>query len=162
MLNVALWTAFEQCLSEKDVADIDRRLVFLRDILEDAARQYPVEDVKGELDLNLHIYLAYFQTAGNEQLSAWQIHEAWFNYHKDGQGLTPELAIVLKRAYLQPDVDLRDEIASFLECLNCEGLIRTETDAVIWLSLLDYLASKMIYRISVGRMQPIFGTGVRS
>lgn len=157
MLDASLWATFEQRLSAKDVVDIERRLIFLRDVLEDAARQYEVEDVNSELDLNLHIYLAYFQAAGNERLSAWQIHDAWLNYHKDGEGLTPELASALKRAYLQPEDALRAEIAVFLDCLNCEGLIRTETDAVIWLSFLDYLASKMIYRIGVSRMQPIFG-----
>ena len=157
MLDVTLWASFEQGLSAKDVVDIERRLIFLRDVLEDAARQYEVEDVNSELDLNLHIYLAYFQTAGNEQLSAWQIHDAWLNYHKNGEGLAPDLESTLREAYLQPEDNLCAEIAVFLDCLNCEDLIRAETDAVIWLSFLDYLASKMIYRIGVSRMQPIFG-----
>lgn len=156
MLDVALWTSFEQALSTKDVEDIDRRLSFLRDTLEDAVRLYDIEDIKSELDLNLHIYLMYFQTAGNEQLSAWQIHEAWFNYHKDSEDITPELANNLKGIYMRPEADFRDDIASFLDCLDYENLIRVETDAVFWLSFLDYLASRMIYRISVSRMQVIF------
>ena len=159
MLTISLWTSFEQDLSERDVIDIDKRLGFLRDVLEDAARQYDVEDVRAELDLNLHIYLAYFQAAGNERLSAWQIHEAWFNYHKDAEGIDPELASVLRKAYLQPPVDLRAEIATFLKCLDCEGLIRVESDAVIWLSFLDHLASRLLHRLSADRMKPIFGGG---
>ncbi len=157
MLSISLWKSFEQELSEQDVIDIDNRLSFLRDVLEDAARQYDVEDVRSELDLNLSIYLDYFQTAGNEGLSAWQIHQAWFYYHEDGEGLNPELASVLKQAYQQSPTDLRAEIDVFLKCLNCDGFIRTESDAVIWLSFLDHLASKLLYRLSVIRMKPIFG-----
>lgn len=147
----------EQQLSEKDVADIDGRLAFLRDILEDAARQYDVEDVRSELELNLHIYLAYFEAAGNEELGAWQIHQSWFDYHKSGKGANPELLRVLKAAYQRPKTTLRAEIDVFLECLNFEDLIHGEADAVIWMSFLDYSASKLLCRLSADRMEPLFG-----
>jgi hypothetical protein len=159
MLNEELWTSFEKSLTASDVVDIEKRLGFLHDILEDAITQYHVEDVRSELDLNLHIYLAYFETAGNTNLSPWLIHESWFNYYKDGCDLNPALEDVLKEAFLQPEVDLYLDITNFLRCLKCDRMIAKEVDAVVWLSFLDYMASRLIYRMGQNRMAELFHRG---
>jgi hypothetical protein len=154
-MKISLWTSFEQGLTLLDVKDIQKRLRFLRDILEDAIRQYQVENVKSELDLNLHIYLSYFQLANNNDLSPWLIHDAWFHYYDDGIGLNPELAAILKAAFLYSNDDLYVGLTHFLKCLNCEEMIEKEVDAVVWLSFLDYMASQFIHLMGKERMRNV-------
>lgn len=156
MLNTDLWTSFEKELSATDVEKIEARLGFLRDILQDAASQYYVEDVCSELDLNLHIYLKYFELSGGTELSPWLIHDSWFGYYSDGHDLNPELDATLKEVFAQSEVDLHLEITGFLKCLDADHLIIREVDAVVWLSFLDYMASRVICHIARGRMQRLF------
>lgn len=156
MLDIALWTSFEKKLSTSDVGEIENRLIFLREILEDAIAQYGVEDVSGELDLNLHIYLKYFELSPDTRLSSWLIHDAWFNYYKDGEGLNKDLNLLLKEVFLGAEGDLFFEATKFLNCLDGENMIAKEADAVIWLSFLDYMASRMIFKIAKNRMKEIF------
>jgi hypothetical protein len=157
MLDIALWKSFEFNLSEKDISVIHSRLLFLQDILTEALRHYEVVDVRSDLDLNLLIYFRHFDLAKHEEISPWLIHDCWFLNHKEGEGLNSELKCIFKKYYSKKEIDLRSEIEIFLLCLKCDNLIYSEADAVIWLSFLDYLAYKMLYRIAVERMQPIFG-----
>lgn len=156
MLNLELWTSFEKDLNATDVEKIEDRLVFLKEILEDAVAQYHVEDISSELDLNLHVYLNYFDACPDTKLTSWLIHDAWFNYYSNGAGLNPELLKILSSAFLHSDLDLHSQIKIFLNCLNSSHLICKEVDAVVWLSFLDYMASKLIFYIGNKRMQKIF------
>ncbi|WP_157982680.1 hypothetical protein [Simplicispira lacusdiani] len=156
MLNPDLWTSFEKELSAADVERIEDRLVFLKEILEDAVIQYHVEDVSSELDLNLHVYLNYFDACSNTKLTAWLIHDSWFHYYSDGVGLNPELLEILSLAFLSSELDLYSQLKTFLNCLNSGHLIFKEADAVVWLSFLDYMASKLIFHIGNKRMQKLF------
>lgn len=156
MLNLELWTSFEKELKATDVQRIEDRLFFLKDILEDAIAQYSVEDISGELDLNLHVYLDYFNSFPDTKLTPWLIHDAWFNYYSDGVDLNPELHSILKSVFLQSESNLHLQITGFLKCLDSSHLIFREVDAVVWLSFLDYMASKLIHQIGYKRMQGIF------
>lgn len=156
MLNLDLWTSFEKQLNATDVEIIEDRLVFLKEILEDAVVQYHVEDISSELDLNLHVYLNYFDACPDTKLTPWLVHDSWFNYYSEGVGLNPELLKVLSSAFLQSGFDLYSQVKIFLNCLNSEHLICKEVDAVVWLSFLDYMASKLIFHIGNKRMQKLF------
>lgn len=156
MLNIDLWTSFEKELNVADVEKIEDRLVFLKEILEDAVIQYCVEDVSSELDLNLHVYLNYFDACHDTKLTSWLIHDSWFNYYSEGVGLNPELRKILSSAFLNSDPDFYCQIKIFLNCLNSGHLIYKEVDAVVWLSFLDYMASKLIFYIGNKRMQKLF------
>jgi len=156
MLNLNLWTSFDENLSTVDIEVLEKRLEFLRDTLEDAATQYCVEDVTSELDLNLHIYLKYFDLYPDANISAWLIHDSWFYYYSDGVGIGYELNSVLKEVFLQPATDLYLQISGFLKCLNSGHLVAREVDAVVWLSFLDYMASRLIHHIGHIRMQRLF------
>mgnify|MGYP003460617464 FL=1 len=157
MLNLELWTSFEKELSIADVEKLEDRLSFLRDVLEDALVQYQVEDVASELDLNLHIFWNYMPA--DSRLTPWWIHDSWFYYYSDGLGLNSELGALLKSTYLQSTIDLHSGIVNFLECLNSDHLIVHEVDAVVWLSFLDYMASKLICQIGNKRMRNLFARG---
>jgi hypothetical protein len=156
MLNPDLWTSFEKALSKADIEKIEGRLGFLRDTLQDAATQYYVEDVCSELDLNLHIYLKYFELSGGTELTPWLIHDAWFNYYSDGHDLNPILDATLREVFVQSETDLHLEITGLLKCLNSDHMIIREVDAVVWLSFLDYMASRVIHHIGRKRMQRLF------
>lgn len=156
MLNIELWTSFEKELNATDVERIENRLIFLREILEDAANQYHVEDISSELDLNLHVYLNYFDAYPDTRLTSWLIHDSWFSYYSEGVGLNSELLKILSSAFLNSEPDFYSQIKIFLDCLNSSQLIDKEVDAVVWLSFLDYMASKLIFYIGNRRMQKIF------
>lgn len=156
MLKLELWMSFEKQLSASDVERIEDRLVFLKEILEDAVVQYHVEDISSELDLNLHVYLNYFDACPDTKLTPWIIHDSWFNYYSEGAGLNPELLKILSSAFLQSEFDLYYQVKIFLNCLNSDHLICKEVDAVVWLSFLDYMASKLIFYIGNKRMQKLF------
>ena len=156
MLNLELWTSFEKELNAADVERIEDRLVFLKEILEDAIAQYHVEEISSELDLNLHVYLNYFDACSDTKLTSWLIHDSWFNYYSEGVGLNPELLKILSSAFLNSEPDFYSQIKIFLNCLNSSHLVCKEVDAVVWLSFLDYMASKLIFSIGDKRMQKLF------
>jgi hypothetical protein len=154
MLNIKLWNSFEYEFSTIDMESIESRLRFLRDIIEAAIRQYQIEDIRSELDLDLHVYLSYHKL-DNGNVSPWLIHDTWFSSYGDGTGLNPELAAVLKSAFFYSNSDLYLGLTHFLNCLNCEKMIEKEVDAVVWLSFLDYMASQFIYLMGRERMRNV-------
>lgn len=156
MLDIKLWTSFEKELNAADVERIEDRLIFLRDILEDALNQYHAEDIFSELDLNLHVYLNYFDACPDTKLTPWLIHDSWFNFYSDGIGINPELLRILSPGFSHSGMDFYPLLKIFLNCLNGSDLICGEVDAVVWLSFMDYMASKFIFYIGERRMQKIF------
>ena len=156
MLNIQLWMSFEKELNATDIERIEDRLIFLRDILEDAVNQYHAEDVFSELDLNLHVYLNYFDACPDTKLTPWLIHDSWFNFYSDGVELNPELIKILSPGFSHSGMDFYSQLKIFLNCLNGSNFICREVDAVVWLSFLDYMASKLILYIGERRMQKIF------
>ena len=157
MLNTKLWISFDHGLSTADIEDIKSNLVFLREELVDAIAQSVVEDISSELDMVLHIYLQHFCLSGNKNLSPWLIHDSWFYYYSDGVGLNPELKKTLDRCFKQIDADLIQQVKNMLECIDCANMIKKEVDAVVWLTFLDHMTSRLIYQIGQKRLAGIFG-----
>lgn len=156
MLNLSTWMSFEKRLTAEDVADIEKRLAFLRDVLEDALTQFHVENISSELDLNMHIYLMYFELIKNKNLSPWLIHDSWLSYFMNENNLNSNLKNTLENCLLQSEENLFLDISNYLRCLECDKFIAKEIDAVVWLSFLDYMASKIIYQIGHQRMVRLF------
>lgn len=156
MLNKLLWTSFVKELNLSDIEQIEGRIDFLRDILEDAIAQFDAEDVSGDVDLNLHIYINYFEASGATKLTPWIIHDAWFSYYDSGVGCNSILLEELKVIFTLPEDDLRANLAGFLRCARLDALIIAEADAVIWLSFLDHMAAKIIFSIGKRRINRIF------
>lgn len=155
MENKIKWRDFEQKFSEKDIIDIEKRLDFLRDAVHDALLNFNSEDVASDLDLNLGIYLNYFAISGNQELSAWQIHDAWFYYHADGNGLSSDIAAALKEILFKDAENVQSLLNEMRECLDLKGLVCSEADVVIWLSSLDHLAVSALQLLSLNRMKNV-------
>lgn len=155
MLNTQLWASFDQGLTAADISDIESNLLFLRDELEYALSQSAVEDISSDLDQSLHIYLQHFCLSGNERLSPWLIHDRWFYYYSDGIELNPLLKEVLATIFFDEGPDLSVQVNRFVVFINCVNMIEKEVDAVVWLSFLDYLASRLIYQIGKNRMMTL-------
>jgi hypothetical protein len=156
MLNLELWTSFDEDLSASDVTIIEKRLKFLRDTLENAASQYHAKDIGRELSIGLYVYLKYFEIFGDTELSPWLIHDCWFYCYDNGKELNPELKAVLGSVFVQSQEDLHLEITGFLKCLDCDKMILKEADAAVWLSFLDHMASRIMYQIGRRRLKRIF------
>ncbi|XAH25009.1 hypothetical protein AAFF27_07410 [Xylophilus sp. GW821-FHT01B05] len=158
MLDTKLWLSFEKGLSDRDIGDIEGRFLFLKEALEDAISQHHVEDIRSDLDLNLHIYLQYFTVSGNENLSPWLIHDRWLYYYEDGEGVNNELRLRLGELFCRSMDDLYERIKDLLGFLDDHRLIFGEADAVVWLSFTDYLASQLIAKIGRDRFQVFLGS----
>lgn len=159
MLNAELWASFDQGLTASDIVDIESNIAYLQDEMLDLLAQSVVEDVSSELDMVLHIYLQHFCLSGNERLSPWLIHDAWFYYYADGKGLNYELKIILAKIFEVPDTDLLQQVKNILRCIGCVNLIEKEVDAAVWLTFLDHMVSQLIYQIGRNRLAGIFGSG---
>jgi len=160
MLNTQLWLSFDKILSEKDVQDIEKRLCYLREIVEGAIlgchSTVSTTDVRGDLDLGLHIYFEYFKLTENDNLSPWLIHNCWFYYYNDGKELSPELKRKWEKFYVRSADEFCECLGDVISCLDDYFLIKEEADAVTWLSLLDYLALKLLEKIGRDRLKNIF------
>jgi hypothetical protein len=156
MLNAEQWLSFEHGWTRAELDLIEKRLRFLQDILDDALTQFDVEDVRSELDLNLLIYLNYFQEAGNNKLTSWLLHDSWFNYYRDGRGLSPQLKASLARHTQSAGPELRSMLKAFRCALGEYGAIATEADAATWVALLDYFAVRLLHRLAEERVKPVF------
>lgn len=157
MLNTELWLSFEKALTASDITDIENSLAYLQEEMLDLLAQSVVEDVSSELDMVLHIYLEHNCSSGDARISAWLIHDSWFYYYSDGNGLNSELKKTLAKCFGQPNADLLQQIKYILECIDCASLIEKEVDAVVWLTFLDHMASRLINHIGRNRLAGIFG-----
>ena len=155
MLNRNLWETFENELSIAQIECIEKRIIFFKDNLEDAERQYNVEDVSRDLDLDIHGYLNYFNLAGAEGISPWLIHDAWLYYYDDGEGLLPEIRKIIVFIFNETNQDLYIQIVNLLKCIELVDLIVTEADAVVVLSFMDYLATQMLHSIGRNRIRKV-------
>ncbi|PPD28144.1 MAG: hypothetical protein CTY21_13300 [Methylomonas sp.] len=159
MLNKSLWLSFEEELSLADIEAIESRLQFLKEILESAITQYEVEDIRGELDLDLHVYLEHLKISaktGDSKITPWLIHDGWFRYHGDAKDINPEIINLLRESYFLKTHSLKEDLEIFLKCTNLESSITTESDAVVWLTYLDYMAVKLLYKIGNMRLETLF------
>jgi hypothetical protein len=155
MLNRDLWKSFIRELSSADIDWIENRIYFLKDILEEAERQYPVEDVSSDLDLDIQQYLRRPDFAEELNISPWLIHDSWLYYYDDGVGLQPEIATTIKSIFNDVNEDLYSQIVNLLTCIKLIDLVVAEVDAAIVLSFMDYLATRLIYVIAKNKFNKI-------
>ncbi|WP_278537578.1 hypothetical protein [Delftia acidovorans] len=158
MLNTDLWISFEKNLSSKDIEDIENRLIFLKTSVEDAIVNFSVEDVESDLDLNLHIYLQYFLLKNNDDLSPWLIHDGWLYYYLGTKEVNQALKDGINSSYRRYADDILGCLEDIIEIINAHDLILRECDAVVWLSFLDYLVTRLIAKIGENRLKFLFDT----
>jgi hypothetical protein len=155
MLDRKLWTSFDKELDAAEIQYIENRILFLKEILEDAKNQYSVQDVSSDLDLDVHQYLNYSDDSSTTRVSPWLIHDAWLYYHDDGLGLNPEIRVIIVSIFNESNQDLYFQIINLLKCIGLVDLIASEADAVVVLSFMDYLATQMLYVIGQNRFKKV-------
>lgn len=155
MFNRNLWKSFTRELSYEDVEWIENRIEFLKETITDAKNQFNVENVSGDLDLDLHQYLRSPDFTAELNISPWLIHDAWLYYHDDGEGLLPEIREVIVSIFNETDLDLYIQIVNLLKCIELVDLIKSEVDAVVVLSFMDYLVTQLLYIIGKNRFKKI-------
>ena len=162
MLDKKLWLSFTEGLTESDIEDMESRVRFLRDITEEALSCDDTEEAQEMLDLDIHVYLSLASSSKGSQATPWLIHNCWLGWHDDGKALSPPLRDRLRRYFLRPVDDVRACLTDILACIGEHTHIRTEGEAVMWLSMLDYLATRIVTKIEHGRLDAVFANALRN
>jgi hypothetical protein len=155
MLNRNLWKSFDIELSDKDIDWIEKRIIFLNEIASDAKNQYSVENVTSDIDLEFQHFFQIPEISEELSISPWLIRDSWLYYHDEGLGLDGRIRNTIFSIFNEESQDLYIQIINILKCIELVDLIASETDAVVVLTFMDYLATQMLHSIGRNRIRRV-------